>query len=253
MKKILAILFILCFVTLPVSAKKRQSETVITPMKQLQKREYQTRTFNSHDKDIVMKSLLNVYQDEGFIVYNANSLLGFIYGAKDFDISDSETDISKEFGLTKSRLNFNGVNVATVETTANITQYGDDLKVRINFKRKLLNTYGTAQFIDDINDEEYYNEFFIKLEKSISLLKKSKSPEVQPPELKDDVQQKILEENQEPVKPAKHEKKKKQDKVEAPAPIVENTEVPVQEDLQTEQKSNDSEENQNITEEETKE
>ncbi len=170
MKKFLAILFIFCL-ALPVCAKKRQSEEVITPMKQLEKREFQTRSYNTCDKNIVMKALLNVYQDEGFIVYNVNSLLGFIYGVKDFDISDSDTDISKEFGFTKSRLNYNGVNVATVETTSNVTAYGETLKVRVNFKRKLLNTYGNAQFIDDINDEEYYQEFFTKVDNAITLQK----------------------------------------------------------------------------------
>lgn len=228
MKKILTILFILCLLPLPASAKKRQSETVIVPMKQLQKREFQTRTYNSIDKESVMKSMLNVYQDEGFIVYNVNSLLGFIYGAKDFDISDSDTDISKEFGLTKSRLNFNGVNVATVESTANFTQYGQDLKVRVTFRRKLLNTYGTAQFIDDINDAEYYQEFFDKLDSALSLQKQEKTVKLEPVEnqKQEMVDEKEISQSQlksdESEKPVKKEKKKKSSKIEAPTPAIES-------------------------------
>lgn len=169
-KKILLILFILCL-ALPVCAKKTRSEDVITPMTQLEKRQFQTRTYDSTDKALVMKAMLNVLQDEGFIVYNANPLLGFIYGVKDFDTSDPNIDISKEFGLSKSRLNWNGVKVATIETTANITEYGKSMRVRINFKRKLLNIYGNAQFIDDINDENYYQDFFSKVDKAIFLQK----------------------------------------------------------------------------------
>lgn len=169
-KKILAILFIFCL-ALPVSAKKRQAEEVITPMTQLEKRQFQTRSYDSTDKALVMKAMLNVLQDEGFIVYNANPLLGFIYGVKDFDTSDPNIDISKEFGLSKSRLNWNGVNVATIETTANITEYGKNMRVRVNFKRKLLNVYGNAQFIDDVNDENYYQDFFSKVDKAIFLQK----------------------------------------------------------------------------------
>ncbi|MBR1424768.1 hypothetical protein IJ579_04315 [bacterium] len=172
MKKILAILFILCL-ALPVCAKKRQSETVIVPMKQLEKREYQTRTYDNLDKQFVTKALLNVYQDEGFIIYNVNSLLGFIYASKDYNIADSETDISKEFGFTKSRLSYNGVNVATLESSVNITDYGKDLKIRVNFRRKLFNMYGNAQFIEDLNDEEYYQKFFEKVENAIQLQKQS--------------------------------------------------------------------------------
>ena len=170
LKKIFLILFVLCL-ALPVPAKKQAQEDIITPMTQLEKRQFQTRTYDSSDKALVMKAMLNVLQDEGFIVYNANPLLGFIYGVKDFDTSDPNIDISKEFGLSKARLNMNGVRVATVETTANVTEYGKSMRVRVNFKRKLLNVYGNAQSIDDINDENYYQEFFSKVDKAIFLQK----------------------------------------------------------------------------------
>ena len=170
LKRILLIIFVL-FLALPTPAGKRQQEEIITPMTQLEKRQFQTRTYDSTDKALVMKAMLNVLQDEGFIVYNANPLLGFIYGVKDFDTSDPNIDISKEFGLSKARLNWNGVKVATVETTANVTEYGKSMRVRINFKRKLLNIYGNAQFIDDINDENYYQDFFSKVDKAIFLQK----------------------------------------------------------------------------------
>lgn len=170
LKKILLILFVLCL-ALPVCAKKRQAETIITPMTQLEKRQFQTRTYESTDKALVMKAMLNVLQDEGFIVYNANPLLGFIYGVKDFDASDPNIDITKEFGISKSRLNLNGIKVATIETTANVTEYGKSMRVRVNFKRKLLNVYGNAQFVDDVNDVNYYQEFFSKVDKAIFLQK----------------------------------------------------------------------------------
>ena len=156
---------------LPANAAKRRAEEIITPMTQLEKRQFQTRTYNSDDKALIMKAMLNVLQDEGFIVYNANPLLGFIYGVKDFDTSDKNIDISKEFGVSKSRLNLNGVKVATIETTANVTEYGKNMRVRVNFKRKLLNVYGNAQFIDDIIDENYYQDFFSKVDKAIFLQK----------------------------------------------------------------------------------
>ncbi len=169
-KRILVIVFVL-LMALPAVARKRQQEEIITPMTQLEKRQFQTRTYQSSDKALVMKAMLNVLQDEGFIVYNANPLLGFIYGVKDFDTSDPNIDISKEFGLSKARLNWNGVKVATVETTANVTEYGKSMRVRVNFKRKLLNVYGNAQFIDDILDKTYYQDFFSKVDKAIFLQK----------------------------------------------------------------------------------
>lgn len=170
LKRLLTVLFVLCF-ALPACARSKQQESIITPMTQLEKRQFQTRTYQTVDKPLVMKAMLNVLQDEGFIVYNANPLLGFIYGVKDFDTSDKNIDISREFGLSKSRLNLNGIRVATIETTANVTEYGKSMRVRVNFKRKLLNIYGNAQFIDDVNDETYYQDFFSKVDKAIFLQK----------------------------------------------------------------------------------
>ena len=179
-KKILAALFILCF-ALPVCAK-RQSEEIITPLTQLQKRQFQTRTYNSGDSVYIMKGVLNVLQDEGFIVYNVNSLLGFIYGVKDFDTTDPNVDISKEFGLTKSRLSYNGVKVATLEVAANVTEFPQNTRIRVNFKRKLLNEYGNAQLIDDIDDAEFYDDFYNKLDNAIALQKGYQNKKTPTPE-----------------------------------------------------------------------
>ncbi len=170
MKKILAILLILCC-SLPAVAKKRQNEEIITPVTQLEKRQFQTKSYPAKDNIFVMKSILNVLQDEGFIVYNVNSLLGYIYGVKDFDTSDPNVDISQEFGVTKSRLNYNGVKVATLEVSVNVTQYGEQARVRTNFKRKLLNEYGNAQMIDDIEDSQYYADFYTKVDNAVALQK----------------------------------------------------------------------------------
>jgi len=171
MKKILAIILLMCC-ALPVMAKKRQNEEIITPLTQLEKRQFQTKTYSAQDNIVAMKSILNVLQDEGFIVYNVNSILGYIYGVKDFDLSDSNVDISKEFGLTKSRLNYNGVKVATLEVSVNVTQYGEQTRIRANFKRKLFNEYGNAQMIEDINETEYYDDFYKKVDTAIVLQKK---------------------------------------------------------------------------------
>ena len=163
-------MLILCF-ALPTFAKKRQEEDIITPMAQLEKRNYQSRDYAVSQKVMVMKAILNALQDDGYIIYNANPLLGFIYGVKDFDTSDTNIDISKEFGLSKTRLNMNGIKVATIEVNTNITEYNDTLKVRVNFKRKLLNTYGNAQFIDDVSEEEFYQDFYKKVDQALYLMK----------------------------------------------------------------------------------
>ena len=72
MKKILltGILISIFCCSLPVMAAK--TSEVITPQTQLQKRQYQTRQYDNIDKATLMKAMLNVLQDEGFIVNNAS-------------------------------------------------------------------------------------------------------------------------------------------------------------------------------------
>ena len=166
MKRFLGIFLVLiafATFTTPCFAKNE----VITPQTQLQKRQYQTRQYDNIDKATLMKAMLNVLQDEGFIVNNASSLLGFISGAKEFSTRDKTINFEQEFGAKKEA----GAVVAVIETTANISEYGKSFKVRVNFKRKLLNVYGKAQKIEDVTDETYYRNFFSKVDKAIFIQK----------------------------------------------------------------------------------
>ena len=116
MKRFLGIFLVLiafATFTTPCFAKNE----VITPQTQLQKRQYQTRQYDNIDKATLMKAMLNVLQDEGFIVNNASSLLGFISGAKEFSTRDKTINFEQEFGAKKEA----GAVVAVIETTSNIS------------------------------------------------------------------------------------------------------------------------------------
>ena len=109
MKKILSAIFILVIsgCLLPSFAKKDE-QAVITPQTQLQKRQYQTKQYSNVKKDVLMKAMLNVLQDEGFIVNNANPTLGFISGAKEFSTNPTPKEsipLAKEL---KELNTFNG-------------------------------------------------------------------------------------------------------------------------------------------------
>ena len=161
---------LLILLLVPNMAMAAKNE-IITPQTQLEKRQFQTREYAELDKIMLMKAMLNVLQDEGFIVNNANPMLGFISGVKEFSTDDKTIDITKEFGVSKGKLAFKGIKVATVDATANITEYGDMMRVRVNFKRKLLNVYGNPQEIDEIQDINYYKDFFAKVDKAIFIQK----------------------------------------------------------------------------------
>lgn len=170
MKKYFLIVLTLLLFNVPCfAATKAKPNEIITPQTQLQKRQYQTREYSGIDKASLMKAMLDELQDEGFIVNNANSLLGFISGAKEFSTNDKTINFEQEFGVSKKYLG--GASVAVVEATANVSEYGKNYRVRINFKRKLLNVYGNAQKIEEISDERYYQSFFARVDKAIFIQK----------------------------------------------------------------------------------
>ena len=172
MKKQLTILSLLAISLLfiaPAEAAKLAKKEVITSKTQLDKQQYQIHQYSGVNKTILMKAILNVLQDEGYIINNANSLLGFISGTKEFSTFGKSIDLVKEFGSPRGLY---GAKVAVVEVSVNVTESGKDFKVRMNFKRKLLNTYGNAQRIDEINNEEYYQKYFSLVDDEILALKK---------------------------------------------------------------------------------
>src|SRR3989338_4775268 len=56
------------------------------PMSQLQVRQMQTHDYETQDYKMVMKAMLNVLQDEGFIVKNVDVKLGFLMGEKEVNV-----------------------------------------------------------------------------------------------------------------------------------------------------------------------
>ena len=59
------------------------------PVTQLQVREYQSREFDTDDTKLVMKSMMNVLQDEGFIIKNAVADLGLLSAEKSYDVENT--------------------------------------------------------------------------------------------------------------------------------------------------------------------
>lgn len=135
------------------------------PLTQLQIREIQTRTFEKKNAKAVLKEMLNVLQDDAFIVKHANLDLGLLSGEKDIDI---ENGWDRFFGIMM-RGNQQGswAKNSVVEVSANVTQFGGDTKVRVNFQRKIYDNFGRVIKVVQIYDQHYYQEFFSKVHKGL--------------------------------------------------------------------------------------
>jgi hypothetical protein len=101
---------------------------------QLQKRAYQSRTFDTADKDKVLRAVISTLQDLGFVIDRADYTLGVISATK--------------------------LNVYQLKMTVSTRSKGkDQMLVRAN-----------AQFnIQPVEDPKPYQDFFASLEKSLFL------------------------------------------------------------------------------------
>lgn len=155
--------------------------TQATQQTQTQVREFQTRTFDTNDTKLIMKSVLNVLQDDGFIVKNVVMDIGLLTGAKDIDLSKSKNSGSDSFfadflaslasrnSNNDSKPNFN--KIKTIEVSINVTEYGKQSKVRANFQAKILDNTGNVVEVYAVDDMKFYQDFFSKVDKGIFLQK----------------------------------------------------------------------------------
>lgn len=141
---------------------------------QLQARAIQTRIYQGLDQKTVLKTVLNVLQDEGFIVHYGDTDLGLLNASKIL----VEGDKTNYFGQFDNQLgNTNAVAnpVSTIDATANVSGFGQRIKVRVNFQRKVVSsvssTFGSSNErtldVNPINDPKFYQEFFVKVDKGL--------------------------------------------------------------------------------------
>lgn len=147
---------------------------------QLQARAIQTRVYDGLDRKDVMKAVLNVLQDEGFLVRYGDMELGLLSADKEL----VELDRTNFYGQFTNSLSNNDAalnSVSNIQATVNISEFGKRIKVRASFQRKVLSnnvptflffTFGPTPIPDavdvtQINDPKFYQEFFVKVDKGL--------------------------------------------------------------------------------------
>lgn len=138
------------------------------PQTQLQIRAFQSRSYETRDAKMVMKAVLNVLQDEGFIVKGADAELGFLTATREITLEDDHS--AAPFGEWLARKDRWDREV-TIEATANVSLIGDRTRVRMNFQSKVVDDKGRVSKIEVIHDQAYYEEFFAKVDKGIFIEK----------------------------------------------------------------------------------
>jgi hypothetical protein len=158
--------------------------SVQPPKTQLEIREYQTRTFDTSDAKLVLKAMLNVLQDDGYVVKNAVVDLGLITASKEIDLAPGRSGDpggglggtwffggrgGLVFGAPQSPAAFRKTEVR--DFTGNVSEFGNQTKVRVNFQRKILDNRGNVMEVQPIDDPTFYQDFFSRMDKSLYLQK----------------------------------------------------------------------------------
>lgn len=135
---------------------------------QLQIREFQTRNFDRPEKNnlVIIKAILNVLQDDGFIVRNADKDLGYVFGSKETPVQngwDSWVGVLAQGSDARYAVS------NLVEASVNISDVGNQVKVRVIFQEKSLDNMGGTLGVRQIEDPVYYRDFFIKVDKGLYL------------------------------------------------------------------------------------
>jgi hypothetical protein len=135
---------------------------------QLQIRAIQTRTYEISESKLAMKAMLNVLQDDGFIIKTAVPEIGLFTATKEIDIERmSESMPAYFFGGANARWKKNSI----IEVTCNVSYFSDKCKIRVNFTQKILDNLGGIIKIRQIYDQKFYQTFFTKVDKSIYIQK----------------------------------------------------------------------------------
>jgi len=111
-----------------------------------------------------MKAMLNVLQDDGFIVKNAVLDPGLLSAEKTVDVEQSGEAFVAML-LAGSDASWKKASI--VECSANVTEFGEITKVRVNFQLKMLDNRGDILKVEQIADARYYQDFFSKEDKGI--------------------------------------------------------------------------------------
>lgn len=138
--------------------------STVPPKTQLQIREFQTREYDTKDYKMVMKALLNVLQDDGYIVKNANVELGLITATKEVDVENRALAV---FCVLLAGQNARWEKHCIVECSGNVSEFGNKTRVRINFQMKTMDNKGAVLAVKQVEDPKFYQEFFAKVDKGI--------------------------------------------------------------------------------------
>lgn len=162
---VIMLVFILsgCASKIPKDALELRPDT-------LERRNLQTRVFETTDEKALLSAAAGVLQDLGFTIEESETSLGVIVGTKERSAREAGQEVGAFvvavlFGVRVSPDELQRIRAALV--TKPHTE--DKTSLRVTFQRVIWNTDGKVSKTESIEDPEIYQEFFEKLSKAVFL------------------------------------------------------------------------------------
>ncbi|WP_421707670.1 hypothetical protein [Algihabitans sp.] len=138
----------------------------------LQKRQLQTRYFDTRDEERILSASASVLQDLGFNIDEAETDLGVIVGSKDRDATEAGQVAGAIFlalmlGVSVAVDDEQKIRVSLVSSPRGSN--AGEVAVRVTFQRVVWNTRGQVSQTESLDAPELYQEFFDKLSQSVFL------------------------------------------------------------------------------------
>ena len=157
---------------LAACAQKIPKEALQLSSESLEKRQLQTRRFDTRDEANMLSASAQVLQDLGFTLDESETKLGVIVASKDRDATETGQVIgaillSVLIGAAVPWDKNQKIRASLVTRMVNPAQ--PYVAVRITFQRIVWNTQGRISKLEELAEPEMYQGFFDKLSKAVFL------------------------------------------------------------------------------------
>jgi hypothetical protein len=155
-----------------------QSERPGTPQTPLERRQVQTRAFDTADARLVLKAAVNVLQDEGFVIQQAEFELGIVTAVSEWQSARRNQGLRvlkwvaalPTYGasllLPTGRDEF-----SAVEVVVNVNPEAERTRVRISMVAKVRDGKGNVCRVRPVDDPDVYRRILAGLDKAVFLEK----------------------------------------------------------------------------------
>lgn len=146
------------------------------PQAPLELRQAQSRSFETADARLVLKAALDVLQDEGFVIREANADLGLVTAVMERHSTNQGlravkwATILSTYGVA-ALLPWHDSSVTAVEANVNVTPEARGARVRVSLVSKTLDRHGNVQRVAPVTDAAAYQRLLAGLDKGVYLQK----------------------------------------------------------------------------------